>query len=551
MERAADKSKGKKYLKRTLQILFFATLTAIGIYYVLKDDPSQTFRYLGGAGFFPLILAILVLLLSIVLDGISLTLLTRIHNPDYHFHQGVINVAGGGLIGCYLKTAAPLLQTYIYHKQGVKPGQAASTLTMNYLIFQFSLVIYIITVFLLGLPQMQNVYLDFLGGLPIIWFALYGLVFQTSFLLIILALALNPSIHRFVINDVVDLLAKIKIIRDPEKTRKKLTLRFVTYRIELKRMFGHKQRVFASLLLSLLKQFLLSIIPFIILWSLNIDIRSVSFLSTFIGAGYVSTIASYLSVGAPEIAFQTIFSQILSSVSPDAATIASATNIIWRSITFYLIFLLGLLTIVLYRGPKEKRTYAFLSDTATIYDLEVIALSENKDDATSEFLSAVQYKSKGEKEHHHRELLTNEELEESFNRIKESVLNQPKEAVQPEVTDAELKSILEERKKDLAKALQESENLLKQKQDPEIEAATEAEFEISAKIQQKSRQKRLAKLEKKKQRRIKQEKRELEEYQPKGTQVSVSDEGIRLDGPEFHQIRTLTSEEPEEKEKKL
>lgn len=551
MENTAEPKRRKKALKRVFQILFFVALTGIGIFYVLKDDPSKTFSYLGNASFFPLLLALFVLVFTIILDGLSLTLLTKIHNPNYHLIQGIVNVAGGGLIGCYLKTAAPLLQTYIYNKQGVKPGQAASILTMNFLIYQLTLVAYIITVVTMGFQQMSDITLDFLGGFPIVWFGLFGLAFQTSFFLIILSLALNKRIHRFVSNNVVNFFAKIKIIRNPEETRKKLTLRFVTYRIEFKRMFGHKGPVFGAILTMLLKQFLIGIIPFLVIWSLKVDMSKVSFFSTFVGSGYVTTIASYITVGAPEIAFQSIFTNLLSAATANPAVMASATNIIWRSITFYLIFLLGLLTVLLYRGPKEKRSYSFLSSTATIYDLEAIALSENKDDETNEFLSAVQYKPKDKNAlpHHKHELLTQEELQDSFARIRETIFNQPMEEKQPEITDEELREILNERKKDLARALQESEKLANQKPDPEIEAATKAEYELTAKKQAKSRERRLARIQKKKQRRMKREKKELEKFQPVGSSVTVNESGINLNGPEFQQVRTLTTCDPEEENK--
>ena len=132
------KQKGK-HIKQAIEFTFFAGLMVFAIIYILKDDPASTFALMGKASFFPLLLAILTLLVTLLLDGLNITLLSRLYNGRYKFHQGLINVCVGQVVGVFIKSGASIVQAYTFTKQEVKSAQAASVITMNYLIFQISL----------------------------------------------------------------------------------------------------------------------------------------------------------------------------------------------------------------------------------------------------------------------------------------------------------------------------------------------------------------------------------------------------------------------------
>ena len=59
------KKKKSKATKKILQIVFFAVLTLLAIYYILKDDPKQTFEILSSAQLCPTLWAVLVICASV------------------------------------------------------------------------------------------------------------------------------------------------------------------------------------------------------------------------------------------------------------------------------------------------------------------------------------------------------------------------------------------------------------------------------------------------------------------------------------------------------
>lgn len=525
------KKTNNKKIKILFEILFFATLTILGLYYVLKDDPRVIFSYLQSTKFFPLSLALILAFSTILIDGLSLTMITRTFNREYKYHQGVINSAIGGFIGCYIKTGSTVLQAYTFNKQNVKPTQAASILTMNFLSYQLSLCLYSTVVFAVGYPLLSGIPLSFLGGMKLLWICLFGLGYQLLFLLLIIVLGLSKTLHRFFINDILGFLGRIHLINDPEKVQKRWTVKVVTFRIEMKRLMANKKVFISSILLNLLKMFILGCIPFITFWSLGITGNQLDFFQSLLGSGYVTLIQSILTVGAPEVVFQSIFVALLNQVE-NAASIASAGNLMWRFISFYFIFAIGALTFLLYRGNKNQRP-ALLSNTATLYDLEAISLSEIKDDRVKEFLSAVQ-NTTNQKTHRKTPIFTKEDIKLSFERISDD-LNRESYKPKPEITDDQFNIILSEGKRDLAKALEESEKIQSQQEDPEIIKETNREIQVTEKKNLKIQHRKMLKRQKRLEKTLQKQRRKMEKLQPKGSKVSFDNNYIRIESPEIEE----------------
>ncbi len=496
MAETTKKTLTNKKIKLAIEIVFFAGLLALALIYVLKDDPLTTFSMLGQAQFFPLLLAIITLFVTILLDGLNITLLAKLYNPKYKFQQGLINVCVGQTIGVFVKTGASIIQAYTFPKQDIKSAQSASILTMNYLMYQLSLFIYSLFIVILGYPTMKEVPLSLLGNLPVYIIAIIGLVVQLFFLFGIISLAYWRGMHRLVLNSGINLLAKLHLLRNPEETRRKLTLQFVTYRVEMKRLFQNKKLVLALFLSNMLKSLLLSIIPFLIFWALQADMNQLHFMQSLYGTGYVDVIASFLNVGAPEVMFQSTFSYFLGG----ATNLASAANLLWRSVTFYLLFIIGILSMAFYRGAPKR--HQLLSNTATIYDLE-IANIKLADEKTQEYLRDVRAQGK----RHYAPLLSEKDVLRSFEKIKENMFEVEEEEEEEKIDDSDLESILQEQRKHLAD-IEKEVSLAIEKDKPDEEIAKEAKEEIA--IQNQKKAKRLAKKKAK-------AKKKLEKYQIPGT----------------------------------
>lgn len=536
--------KGKpKHLKLILQGIFFLALTVFAIYYILKDDPKKTFSVLIDAKALPLTIGIVVVLVTMLLDGLSLTLQAKPFHKKYHFYQGVINSMIGGLVGVYVKTASPIIQAYTFTKQNVKSSEAASILTMNFLLYQLSLCVYSLLIVILGYPIMDKVPLPLLWNMKLIYLVILGMFVQVSFLVITILLAFCRPLHRFILNSGINFLAKLRILRKPEETRRKLTIQFATYRIEMKRMRQNIPMVIEVLLINFVKLFLLGCLPFLVMLSLvpNGLLNKEFFAQSLTGTGFINVISSFITVGVPEIIFQDTFSYFLTGIKDvaDPATIASAGNILWRLFTFYLIFIIGALATIFYRGSPKRAE--ILSNTGTIYDLEIQNF-DVADKDTKDYLNEIKKKGNSKE----APLLSEKEIENSFMEIRNQITE--KEESSEENSDKELEEILKENQHILANAEKEYEEMAKsQPSKKEIQDESEHELSWMKEKNQKKRLKKAAKIKKKKEKTLAKEKKEFMKHQPNGSTITIDEnKGIEIHSPEFMEIKTFTTSDPEE-----
>jgi len=503
-----------KTWKNIGEAIFFLALTIFALVYLLKDDPARTFALLGQADFFPLLLAIALIFSTLLLEALNITLLAHLYQPKYRYHHGLINVMVSEALGVYVKAGGTLLQEITFTKQGVESENGASVLTMNFLIYQFSICVYSALIVIFGTSYVASVPLDLFGGMKIFYIGILSLGLQVGFLLLIIALAYWRGLHRLLLNSGINVLAKLHILKEPEETRRKLTLKFATYRIEMKRLMHHKGLVLLILSIDLVKCFINTIVPLIVLVSLGADLNGIGYIKSFFGAGYVQVISNSLGVGAPEIAFQAIFSSFLAPVTSDAASLASAADLLWRALSFYLLFLIGILSLLSYKGNvKVRRVF---SNTATIYDLEAVHLTQAIDKKDEEYLKEIRFGGKKK----NRSVLEEEELKANFLRLKSSMMET--EEAKVEIEDEQLKKNLEETNKRLAEIEKETyETLKRRKPDPEVVAEANHEMKLQKDKNSLKQKKKEEKEQKKKAKQEEKLKKKLLKSQMKGSTVNV------------------------------
>ncbi len=533
----------RKSVKTIVKVLLLVLVTILSLIYVLHDDPIRTFSLIGEVAFFPFLLAILLVLVLPFLDALSLTFFTKLYNRRYRFGQGLVNALIGNFIGCIYKTGAIFIQAYTFTKQDVKGAHAASILTMQFLMYQIVFTLFSFVLVFIGYPYVEQIPIAFLGNIKIFPLSLIGLGISLLMLLLIVLLAFCRPLHHFFMNTGIQILGKIHVLKDPENSRRKWTLQLATYRIELKRLAHHLPLVLVSLLTNTAKLVVTFALPYLIFWSIGVPTSSLDFLELFSGMGYLQLISSFIVVGAPEIGFQTIFSYLLSIQGVENSyNVAAAANLLWRVLTFYLPLVLGALFYFFYKG--SPRRYELLSNTATIYDLEVLNLHETNDRKTLEFIQ-------GRKAGDGKDapvLLSKKEVQESFAKIRKNMEKESTYAIPEEDKDKTM--TLEIQKKQLARAVAEAEELRKMfRPDPEIEEEVHRDLKESQRQLIHRQAKKRARALRRTRRKMERDKKFLEKMLPKGTKITYDDKkGTDIDGPVIEEERTYTTSDESERE---
>ena len=522
-------------IKTTLQFVFFASLAIFAFYYILKrsGNPGEIFTQISQIRVFPFLLSLLVVFSMSFLEGLSLFILSRQIDKSYSVEKGTLNVLTSNVIGVFNKTASTVIQAKTLAKQGLKSSRIFSIVTMNFLIYQFSLVIYSIFTFFISYPVVSDINLSIISGLKISLLSLIGLIINTGILLIILLLAFSKPLHRFVLTKVIDLLAKFRLIKNVEETRNKLALRIISYHVECERLIKNPKTSFLCGLIIIGKLFVSNCMPFLTFWVLEANKMSdltFSFFELYCGANYLSLISVYIPSGAPEIAYQIIFGTLLGN-NQHAHLVSTTGTIVWRVTTYLIPFIFGGIIYLFYRGNKDVEHAKY--KTMTLYDMQIINLSEESDenlkikDYVHNFARTI------DKKKSTRVLLDKEQVAESFEKIKENMIN--KNSIQKKNTIDSLS--FDNQKETLMKVIEDTEKLLSEKK--EFDNAVEKEVRKEKIIQEKYNIKKEKRKELKEMKNNEKSLRKLQKKLGKDTSVRYDPEkGIIIKEPEIFEIKT-------------
>ena len=532
---SAKKNNYTGVIKTAFQIVFFTVLAGLAIFYILKrtDDPKEIFTQISQIRVIPFLVTIVVVFSMSLLEGLSLFTLSRQIDKSYTIEKGTLNALTGNFIGVFNKTASTVIQAKTLAKQGIKSSKIFSIITMNFIIYQFSLVVYSLFSFFVSYPVVSDINLNIFSGLKISLLSLIGFTINIGILVIILLLAFSKPLHRFILTKVVDLLSKLHFIKQPEETRNRWALKIISYHVECERLIKNPKNSLICGLLIFVKLFISNCMPYLTLWILDankMEGLSFNFFELYCGSNFLSLISVYIPSGAPEIAFQAIFANLLGN-SNQAQLVSTTGTIVWRVLTFLIPFAVGGILYLLYSGGNKDVEIAKYK-TMTLYDMQIISLSEESDenlkvkDYVHNFTKTIKKKST-------RTLLDKKQVEESFIRIKENLENRDSKAKKNTIDSLSL----EAQKSTLAKVIEDTEKLLSEKK--EFEAAVENEAKRERIIQEKYNIKKARKKELREKKNSEKSIRKLQKKLGKDSTVYYDDKkGIIINEAETFEIKT-------------
>lgn len=383
MEKSAKEKKSKiskQQLQYIFSILLMLGVTALAVYYVLKDNITDTFSTLSSANPLYIVLMVGVMMVSYIIEGSVLTIFAKSYKRKYRHYQGVLN----GLIGSFFSSITPFasggqfVQAYTFTKQGIKAPNAASILVMLFIVSQSSIVLMGILAISIGynstIVNMNDIEIFGLTFSPIA-FSTIGFVISCISLGFLFFMSYSKHLHHFILNTCINIGAKFHFIREPDKTRTHLAAQVATFRIELSRLLKNFWVLVLTIFLEFCKFFCWHMMPYLAGLALGSDMTGVFFKCIWSNS-YLQMITSFIPIpggsGGAEAGFQILFSSIY-----DSSAITSAANLLCRGITFYLTLIIGFLVFILYKGsPKTKITN--YNNRETFVDLQVVYLAENK-----------------------------------------------------------------------------------------------------------------------------------------------------------------------------
>ncbi len=315
-----------------------------------------------------------IVLASYCVDGLILHVFCRLYTRKYHWYQGFFN----SLIGAFYSAVTPgasggqVMQVYVLKKQGVEISSAASIMVMWFILYQSNLIVFDFVAIgvewskVVSLSSFEFVFGDIrLTLLPLI---VFGFILNLGTLAILTLMSYSHRFHGFVLHHVINLGAKLRIVKNPEKSRESLRVQVENFKMELRRL---QSNIPVTILLSLFFQlnfFLRNSIPYLSAVALDATGGSFSFADMFdtcFLAAFHQMVTGVFPLpggaGVSELFFNSIFRDIFTATTNGGEVIRSAeanmnaAQIVWRFATFHLIVLVSGLVAAFYRSRGEER----------------------------------------------------------------------------------------------------------------------------------------------------------------------------------------------------
>ena len=384
----ADKKSGKKKSKKSvvryiLNISFVLIVTVLSIVLSTWGNTKEIISLFAKADVKWLGAILGVMLVAIMVRSFILFCFARLYTKQYHFHQAI----AVDQVGVFYNAVTPgasggqIMQAYTYKKQGLHISSAVSALAMYSIIFQIVLIIYGILSFIIKFDLIMQMPLltikidQLVIPIPTLALTIFGFMLNVGVILLVLLMAYWHGFHNFVMGPVISLLSKIKILRNPDKTRENLRVHVENFKIEFRRLWTNIPFFILVFFLFALYMTLKFSIPYFCGLALHNEHTSIKYFwdSIFLG-NYHQMITGILplpgSAGVSEFFFTKLFfnennpeegfyfiGTLTAGETYETASFQLTVSalLLWRSITFIVPIVVAGLTTAFYRAsPKEE-----------------------------------------------------------------------------------------------------------------------------------------------------------------------------------------------------
>ena len=248
VESKHPKKKGQSTWKYVVNVILVLIITGVSIFLAVRTNFKLILHYIVTADWRFLLLIVGLMSFYVLLKAFMWFCFARLFTRDYKYHQGI----AVEFIGTFYAAVTPggqggeVMQAYTYKKQGIPISSAVSALAMNSIVHQIILILFGAVSFIVKydfistLPYANlGTYGDITVRLPMWVLTILGFGLNVGYIAMILAMAYWKRFHNFIMGPIIGFFAKIKIIKDPDKSRENWRTQIENFKIENRRLFSN------------------------------------------------------------------------------------------------------------------------------------------------------------------------------------------------------------------------------------------------------------------------------------------------------------------------
>ena len=337
----------KKKSNFIINILIILVVLVIVLYFSLKDDYNEIMNSIFNMDLKWFIISVLLFCLYRFLVGLSVYKLALVNDERIPmlkgvqisfiipFFHGVTPFAGGG----------QPMEVYYLHKENISITKATNITVQNFIVYQISLV-------LMGFFAL--IYNKIFGIFPanslIKKLVILGVLINLLVLVVTFILSFGKKLNKFILNQGINILAKLKIIKNVDKTRNKLNEYLHNFHKNAVKLKKNKKQVLFNILINILGIFSLYLVPYAVFKGLGIN--NLGIIDAVVSTAYVMTIGSFVPIpggtGGIEYGFMFFYGHLVNG------SVLNAAMLVWRFVTYYLAMIIGGVALSMYRKKEKK-----------------------------------------------------------------------------------------------------------------------------------------------------------------------------------------------------
>lgn len=337
--------------KNTKSIIVILLITAIVLYFVMKDDFQDIVDNLLSANKWLILVGFIFIVGYWLFRALALYIVVKRYKKNIKYskmlHQILITQFFNGITP--FATGGEPMQVYMLNKSGVKVAQATNIIVQEFIMYQAALV-------LVGLIALiLNFAFNICDVNPVIFnLILIGFLINIGVGVISLFISFSKKFSKFIVNLGIKIGVKLRLIKDKEKTSKIWNEKVEEYNESGTMLKENKKLFFTCVFVNLIALIIFYMIPFFVFLSMgqNVGIMEVIVLSSFI-----LLVGNFVPLpggsGGIEGAFLEFFKTIIPFVDTREAILKSAL-IIWRVITYYFGIVIGGVALGFFKGDEKK-----------------------------------------------------------------------------------------------------------------------------------------------------------------------------------------------------
>ena len=333
-------------MKKVLNYVVLALVTILVLFFSLKDNYKEIIDTLFKMDIKWLVVGLLCVVAYWFLKTIPLYYFTKSHKKDFKYSSAVILLLRTQFVNAItpFATGGQPYQVYYLNKEGVRSSTSTSIILENFIVYQIALV------FLGIVAMMCNFFFHIFPHNDILTHLItLGFVINTIVIIVSFIVAFGKKISKKIINFGINILSKLRIVKDKEAKLEKWNESITNFHKSAKVLMNDKKLFFSMIFVNLVALSILYIIPVFVLYAAG-NFNSVNVGLAIIASAYVMLIGSFVPIpggtGGLEYGFIKFYGFFIQG------SLLSATMLIWRFITYYFGLIVGAVAFNVKRGKK-------------------------------------------------------------------------------------------------------------------------------------------------------------------------------------------------------